>query len=593
MSASHIAERGASYALPAAMELAFGATFDLLATAPQGVAKLRELILLLAVRGKLVPQDPDDENAEILLGRLRANKENLAAAGLIKRSKAMVLVSNDEKFFELPDTWAWTRFDTVVNNSEAGWSPSCDGGQRQDGTWGVLKVSAVSWGEFRSYENKQLPAALKPRPEYEVHAGDFLISRANTAELVARSVVAKNPGAKLMLSDKIIRLDISILADREYFNIVNNAQSSRDYYAANASGTSSSMKNVGREVILSMPVPMPPLAEQARIVARVEELMQLCDGLEAHGRLQDKQHARLVATLFDALAASESADALAENWQRIATHFDLLLDRPEAVDALEQTLLQLAVRGLLVPQDPTDEPASELLCRLEEERSRLLATGEIKRDRKLPTIEDDAPLSNLPAGWSLARLGSLANFIDYRGRTPVKTSEGVPLITAKNVRMGHIDRQPHEFIASDQYSSWMTRGIPRIGDLLFTTEAPLGNVAAIDIPGRFALAQRVICFALFEPRMSEFLKYLLMSADMQVEFSRQATGVTAQGIKSARLQLISLPVPPLAEQRRIVARVEQLRRLCANLRERLQQSRTTQSQLAEALVSAAAQSPAC
>ena len=137
-----------------------------------------------------------------------------------------------------------------------------------------------------------------------------------------------------MLSDKIIRLHLSAFADRKYFNLVNNSQQAREYYAINASGTSSSMKNVGRDVILRMPVPVPPLAEQHRIVARVEELMKLCDALEQNGRLADAQHARLRSTLFDALATSESAHALAENWLRIAEHFDILLDRPRNVSMI-------------------------------------------------------------------------------------------------------------------------------------------------------------------------------------------------------------------------------------------------------------------
>ena len=133
----------------------------------------------------------------------------------------------------------------------------------------------------------------------------------------------------------------------------------------------------------------------------------------------------------------------------------------------------------------------------------------------------------------------------------------------------------------------MTRGIPRVGDLLFTTEAPLGNVAPIDIAERFALAQRVVCLGLYELQMSSALAIFLRSPWMQAAIAAQATGVTAQGIKSARLQLLPVPVPPLAEQQRIVARVEELRRLCAQLRERLTQAREVQARLADALVAQA------
>jgi type I restriction enzyme, S subunit len=140
----------------------------------------------------------------------------------------------------------------------------------------------------------------------------------------------------------------------------------------------------------------------------VDELMRLCDELETRGRLETEQHARLTATLFDALAVSESPHALAENWTRIAARFDLLLDRPEAVEALEQTILQLAVRGLLVPQDANDEQASELLRKIRLEKDRLIAEGKIKRDKPTDPIADDEKPFEVPAGWTWARTPQIA-----------------------------------------------------------------------------------------------------------------------------------------------------------------------------------------
>jgi hypothetical protein len=150
--------------------------------------------------------------------------------------------------------------------------------------------------------------------------------------------------------------------------------------------------------------PSPTL--QSRIVTRVEANSCACamrwrpraDALEA------AQHAQLVSTLLGTLTASTTPEELADHWQRVAQHFDLLLDRPEAIDALEQTLLQLAVRGLLVPQDPTDEPASALLQKIRAEKDRLIATGQIKRDKPLPPITDEEKPFELPVGWEWVRL---------------------------------------------------------------------------------------------------------------------------------------------------------------------------------------------
>lgn len=253
--------------------------FDLLIDRPEAVDALEQTILQLAVRGLLVPQDPSDEPASELLKKIRAEKDRLIAEGKIKKDKPLPVISDEEKPFELPEGWEWVRMGDFINSSEAGWSPSCHGHARSQGKWGVLKVSAVSWGEFDSSANKELPEELAPRPEYEVKDGDFLLSRANTAELVARSVVVKSPEPLLMLSDKLIRLNVSSYINKYFLNLVNNANSSREHYLANASGTSSSMKNVSREVVLNLPVAVPPLAEQSRIVARVTELRALCQQL--------------------------------------------------------------------------------------------------------------------------------------------------------------------------------------------------------------------------------------------------------------------------------------------------------------------------
>ena len=187
---------------------------------------------------------------------------------------------------------------SVVNASEAGWSPTCIGSPRTAGKWGVLKVSAVSWGEFDAMANKELPADLVPRPEYEVMDGDFLLSRANTAELVARSVVVKKAEPRLILSDKIIRLDISRQMSRDFLNLCNNAEHARNHYATNASGTSSSMKNVSREVVLATPIPIPPMAEQFRIVGRVNELRLLCIDLRQRLDCQLKVQMNLSSSLL-------------------------------------------------------------------------------------------------------------------------------------------------------------------------------------------------------------------------------------------------------------------------------------------------------
>ena len=262
--------------------------FDSLFTTEQSIEALKQTVLQLAVMGKLVPQNPGDEPASVLLEKIAEEKEQLIKDKVIKKEKPLPAITDEEKLFGLPRGWKWCRIDSLSLSSEAGWSPKCDPTPKEGDNWGVLKVSAVTWGKYQPNENKALPNDLEPKSQYEVKAGDFLISRANTADLVARSVIVpKNTPEKLIMSDKIIRFKFAENLFSEYINLVNNSSYSRQYYAEVAGGTSSSMKNVSRSQVRALKIALPPLAEQARIVTKVDELMAICDQLKQ--KLQQSQ----------------------------------------------------------------------------------------------------------------------------------------------------------------------------------------------------------------------------------------------------------------------------------------------------------------
>jgi type I restriction enzyme, S subunit len=254
--------------------------FGELYSVKENVVELRKTILQLAVMGKLVPQDPNDEPASELLRSIELEKQRLVKEGKIKKSKPLPEIDREEIPYELPKEWVWARLGDISLFSDSGWSPQCLSEPRSGQEWGVLKVSAVSWGEFRHEENKALPPGIEAKPECEVQVGDFLISRANTEELVARSVLIKESPVRLMMSDKIVRFKLSQKIEGDFINFANLSRFSREYYASNASGTSSSMKNISREVMNNLPIPLPPLAEQRRIVEKIDRLMGMCDRLE-------------------------------------------------------------------------------------------------------------------------------------------------------------------------------------------------------------------------------------------------------------------------------------------------------------------------
>ncbi|MEO1685283.1 MAG: restriction endonuclease subunit S [Cyanobacteria bacterium J06631_12] len=249
--------------------------FSELYSVKENVAELRKAILQLAVMGKLTKQDPDDVSVRDLLESISENKTKK-----MKRVKSSADISSKKEPFNIPRSWQWIKLGDVVLSAESGWSPQCLREPRVKNDWGVLKVSAVSWGAFNSKENKALPPNKDPRPECEVKTGDFLISRANTAELVARSVVVDNAPKNLMMSDKIVRFSFFDCIDKYFVNIANGTYYARNYYIDNASGTSNSMKNVSRSVMLNLPIPLAPISEQKQITHKVSQLMTLCDELE-------------------------------------------------------------------------------------------------------------------------------------------------------------------------------------------------------------------------------------------------------------------------------------------------------------------------
>jgi type I restriction enzyme S subunit len=269
-----------------------------LTTRPGQIKHLRQTILNLAVRGKLVPQDASEKEAAATLS---------VVATEIPSPKVNQLLPRNEPY-EVPANWRWVCFGSLIAQSDSGWSPKTESHPRTGALWGVLKVSAVSWGRFRPNENKQVLPNTEARNQAVVRKGDFLLSRANTAELVARAVIVDDDPVNLMLSDKIVRLTLTQHCNSGFLLLVNNhAEFARLHYATRASGVSPSMKNISRDVIYELPIPFPPLAEQERIVAKVDELIALCDQLEASLQRGERTRGRLLdALLHEALAPTAS-----------------------------------------------------------------------------------------------------------------------------------------------------------------------------------------------------------------------------------------------------------------------------------------------
>ena len=553
--------------------------FDLLATAPGGVARLRELILTLAVQGKLVPQDPTDESASVLLQKIRAEKDRLIAEGKIKRDKPLTPITDEEKPFELPQGWEWARLGTIGNIFN---------GNSINATEKEAKYSRVDG--FPYIATKDVGYGFDPFDYCNGIYIPFAESKFRVAHEGAVLICAEggSAGRKCGLTDRDICFGNKLFANEPYGKISSRfllcIYLSPDFRASFSAEMTGIIGGVSIARFVEILISIPPLAEQSRIVSRVEELMRLCDALEANGQLDATQHAQLLQSLLGTLTDSATPEELAANWQRVAAHFDLLLDRPEAVDALEQIILQLAVRGLLVPQDPNDEPASVLLQKIRAEKDRLISEGKIKRDKPLPPITDEEKPFELPDGWGWVRLRDLVTHLGdgLHGTPNYSPNGGYFFVNGNNLGEGVITIKP-ETKRVDQGEFEKYRKPLDETSVLLSINGTLGRVAFYRSE-MIVLGKSACYFNVTFGFQKLFAKLLLECPYFMTYAENSATGTTIKNLGLKAIGDWPIALPPVAEQSRIVARVEELCQLCNDLRQRLTASHSTQVHLAEALV---------
>jgi type I restriction enzyme, S subunit len=555
---------------------------NLLATAPGGVARLRELILTLAVQGKLVPQDAKDEPASALLKKIRAEKDRLIAEGKIKRDKPLAEIAEEEKPFGLPKGWEWSNLATVgVIN------PRNDASDETIASFVEMRSIPVAFSAEHVTESRPWRDIKSGFTQFA--EGDVGVAKITPCFENGKSTVFQNlsNGIGAGTTELHIVRPLGGIAPKYVLLFLKTPAFLLNGEAVMTG--SAGQKRMPRDYFERTPFPLPPLAEQSRIVTRVEELMRLCDALEAKGQLEATQHAQLVSTLLTTLTESETPAQLADNWHRIATHFDLLLDRPEAVDALEQTILQLAVRGLLVPQDPQDEPASELLKKIRTEKDKLIAEGKIKRDKPLPPIAEDEQPFALPQGWEWQRVSDVVEMLNgYAFKSEWFKQSGVRLLRNLNVSHGYVDWSQPAAIDAKAATEYQQFAL-QVGDIVLSLDRPIIStglkyavIRETDLP--CLLLQRVARLAPDAKLVSADFLALWLQSDLFVGTIDPGRSNGIPHISTKQVGGLAFALPPLAEQSRIVTRVTELRRLCADLRQRLSASQSTQAHMAEALV---------
>ncbi len=533
----------------------------LLAGAPNGIKKLRELILELAVRGKLVPQDPSDEPASELLRRIAEEKARLVAEGKIKKQKPLTERDDEAPEIELPAGWAWARLSNVVNvlNGRAYKKE-----ELLDAGTPVLRVGNLFTSNHWYHSNLTLEEDKYCNP------GDLLFAwSASFGPFIWQ-------GERSIYHYHIWKLDFYAqgqLSKHYLYNFL--LEQTQEIKAA---GHGVSMVHMTKEKMEKLVVPVPPLAEQHRIVAKVDELMALCDRLEAQQADAENAHAQLVQALLGSLTQAADAGDFAASWQRLAEHFHTLFTTESSIDALKQSLLQLAVMGKLVPQDPSEEPASELLKRIAKEKARLVAEGKIRKTKQLPEITDNDKLASTPNGWESVRFGQVIELISGQHLGPDEYFESIrdgaiPYLTGP-ADFGETYPRPTRFTNERRATSIK-------GDILLTVKgAGVGKTNFVD-QDEFAISRQLMAI---RPIIvdAQFARNMLLS--MSAHFHSKSIGIAIPGISREDVLDTLIGIPPLPEQRRIVAKVDQLMALCDQLKNRLTKARQLNEQLTTSLV---------
>ncbi|EBP3743898.1 restriction endonuclease subunit S [Salmonella enterica subsp. diarizonae] len=544
-----------------------------------GIKKLRELILELAVRGKLVPQDPNDEPASELLKRIAAEKAELVKQGKIKKQKPLPEISEEEKPFELPVGWEWARFETALDFSGGSQPPkSFFIEEPKEGYVQLIQIRDL--GEY-------------PQPVYVpinkvtklCTSEDILIGRYGAS--VGKVFWGKNGAYNVAL----IKIDNSYnLYNNKFLFWLLKSPLGQSLF----SGISRSAQDgFNKSDIAAKLLPVLSEKEQSKIVVRINDLMSLCDQLEQHSLTSLDVHQQLVETLLTTLTDSQNADELAENWARISEHFDTLFTTEASIDALKQTILQLAVMGKLVPQDPNDEPASELLKRIAQEKAQLMKDGKIKKQKPLPPISDEEKPFELPEGWEWCIFEDVVDIQSgiTKGRNLANRKLiTVPYLRVANVQRGYLDLSEVKEIdipAEEKDKYHVIKG-----DLLITEGGDWDTVGRTTvwchdwyIANQNHVFKGRIIGQDIDPYWLETYMNSPYSRDYFASASKQTTNLAS--INKTQLRGCPVAIPSSSEAEKIMLKLNNFNKLCEKLKLQIQSAQQTQLHLADALTDAA------
>ena len=545
-----------------------------------GVKKLRELILELALSGRLVEPEPDEEPAQSLLAKIEAEKARLTAQGLIKKPKKLA-EAGDSQPYSLPPHWCWVQLGSVTNY---GTTDKAEPKQVADNTW-VLELEDIEKESSRLLNKVRYTERQFKSSKNRFERGDVLYGKLRP--YLDKVLVADEPG---VCTTEIIPIRGYLGLLPEFLRLALKSPSFKLY--ANDSTHGMNLPRLGTDKARLAMIPLAPEQEQHRIVQKVDELMALCDRLEQQTSDQLEAHETLVDTLLSTLTQSESATELADNWARLAAHFDTLFTTEQSIDKLKQTILQLAVMGRLVEKDAEDEPAVDLLTQIHTRKVSLAGDRRIKQPRPLAQLDDAQYSYTAPAHWAWASFqdvadeistgpfGSMIHKHDY-------VEGGIPLINPSHMANGKINEDSSVSVSPPKAEELSGYKLVK-GDIVMARRGEVGRCAVVTDRESGWLCGTGSFVLRFHPAINRQFILLLFSTNTVREYlSGNSVGTTMTNLNHGILKKMPVALPPAKEQHRIVQKVDELMTLCDQLTERLNLASETRCQLAEAVVEGA------
>jgi type I restriction enzyme S subunit len=548
--------------------------FDRISDSPDAIPRLRSFILDLAVRGKLVEQDPRDECASELIDRIQAAKARLMKDGKIRKQIAQPNIEPGSCPFLLPNGWLWARLGDVIQ---------------------LLSGQHLQPGEYSEQKDQGLPYITGPA---DFGKSGLVITR----YALVKKAVAKKGQILLTVKGagvgKTAICDLPEVAISRQLMAMTAIEWSQQFLlltthrlaTALIESARSLIPGISREDVDQFIFPLPPLPEQARIVAKVDELMALCNRLEAQRTERESQRNRLTAASLHSLNDDTNVEDFRAHARFHLDHLPRLTTRTEHVQQFRRTILSFAVRGKLVEQDLRDEPASEMFERIQTEKARQIKEGILRKEKPLLPVGDDEVPFNVPRGWIWARIGSVSLLTDYG--TSVKsdrTEDGVPVFSMGDIQGGEVilggqKRVPHE--VEDLPKLFLKRL-----DLLYnrTNSAELVGKTGIYTgdDDAYTFASYLIRIRFLNSFTSPLYANLAMNApyfrvtQIVPELQQQCGQANVNGTK---LRNMLIPLPPLAEQHKIVAKVNELMAVCDRLEKQLTIAQAESRHLLEAVL---------